>query len=137
SALRGRGAPGAPPSFSATPASRATDHRRWNARGELVTESEATITLEVAGDKQMTVATGNGPVNALDSALRKALLSVYPQLQDMRLVDYKVRILTPNAGTGAVTRVMIESADGNGERWSTVSVSPNLIDASFHPLPSR
>ena len=113
---------------------RVTDDRRWNARGELVTESEATITLEVAGDKQMTVATGNGPVNALDSALRKALLSVYPQLQDMRLVDYKVRILTPNAGTGAVTRVMIESADGNGERWSTVGVSANIIDASFNAL---
>ncbi len=113
---------------------RVTDDRRWNARGELVTESEATITLEVGGEKQMTVAIGNGPVNALDSALRKALLAVYPQLTDMRLVDYKVRILTPNAGTGAVTRVMIESADGHGERWSTVGVSPNIIDASFNAL---
>src|SRR6201988_829242 len=113
---------------------RVMDDRRWNARGELVTESEATITLEVGGEKQMTVATGNGPVNALDSALRKALLAVYPQLIDMRLVDYKVRILTPNAGTGAVTRVMIESADGHGERWSTVGVSPNIIDASFNAL---
>ncbi len=113
---------------------RVTDDRRWNARGELVTESEATITLEVGGEKQMTVAIGNGPVNALDSALRKALLAVYPQLTDMRLVDYKVRILTPNAGTGAVTRVMIESADGQGERWSTVGVSPNIIDASFNAL---
>ena len=113
---------------------RVMDDRRWNARGELVTESEATITLEVAGSKQMTVATGNGPVNALDSALRKALLTIYPQLSDMRLVDFKVRILTPNAGTGAVTRVMIESADGHGERWSTVGVSPNIIDASFNAL---
>src|SRR5262245_18760210 len=113
---------------------RVTDDRRWNARGELVTESEATITLEVGGEKQMTVAIGNGPVNALDSALRKALLAVYPQLADMRLVDYKVRILTPNAGTGAVTRVMIESADGQGERWSTVGVSANIIDASFNAL---
>jgi 2-isopropylmalate synthase len=113
---------------------RVMDDRRWNARGELVTESEATITLEVAGSKQMTVATGNGPVNALDSALRKALLAIYPQLSDMRLVDFKVRILTPNAGTGAVTRVMIESADGHGERWSTVGVSPNIIDASFNAL---
>jgi 2-isopropylmalate synthase len=52
----------------------------------------------------------------------------------MRLVDFKVRILTPNAGTGAVTRVMIESADGHGERWSTVGVSPNIIDASFNAL---
>jgi len=113
---------------------RVMDDRRWNARGELVTESEATITLEVGGSKQMTVATGNGPVNALDSALRKALLGIYPQLSDMRLVDFKVRILTPNAGTGAVTRVMIESADGHGERWSTVGVSPNIIDASFNAL---
>ena len=113
---------------------RVTDDRRWNARGELVTESEATITLEVGGEKQMTVAIGNGPVNALDSALRKALLAVYPQLEDMRLVDYKVRILTPNAGTGAVTRVMIESANRHGERWSTVGVSANIIDASFNAL---
>ena len=82
----------------------------------------------------MTVETGNGPVNALDSALRKALLPVYPVLEDMRLVDYKVRILTPNAGTGAVTRVMIESAEGQGERWTTVGVSANIIDASYSAL---
>src|SRR5262249_37903619 len=113
---------------------RVMDDRRWNARGELVTESEATITIEVGGQQTMTVATGNGPVNALDSALRKALLPAYPQLEDMRLVDYKVRILTPNAGTGAVTRVMIESADATGERWDTVGVSPNIIDASFNAL---
>jgi 2-isopropylmalate synthase len=113
---------------------RVMDDRRWNARGELVTESEATITLEVAGERLMTVATGNGPVNALDGALRKALLPFYGGLQDMRLVDFKVRILTPNAGTGAVTRVMVESADGSGERWSTVGVSPNIIDASFNAL---
>ncbi len=113
---------------------RVMDDRRWNARGELVTESEATITIEVRGQQIMTVATGNGPVNALDSALRKALLPAYPQLADMRLVDYKVRILTPNAGTGAVTRVMIESADSGGERWDTVGVSANIIDASFNAL---
>jgi 2-isopropylmalate synthase len=73
-------------------------------------------------------------VNALDQALRKALIPLFPQLIDMRLVDYKVRILTPGAGTGAVTRVMIESANGDGERWSTVGVSPNIIDASFNAL---
>jgi 2-isopropylmalate synthase len=82
----------------------------------------------------MTVANGNGPVNALDTAIRKALLEVYPALSDMKLVDYKVRILTPGDGTGAVTRVMIESADANGARWSTVGVSPNIIDASFNAL---
>ncbi|HEX3065169.1 MAG TPA: citramalate synthase [Dongiaceae bacterium] len=113
---------------------RVMDDRRWNARSELVTESEATITLEVGEDRLMTVATGNGPVNALDTALRKALLPVYPQLEDMRLVDFKVRILTPNAGTEAVTRVMIESADRSGERWTTVGVSTNVIDASFNAL---
>ncbi len=113
---------------------RVMDDRRWNARGELVTESEATISIEIGGVASMTVATGNGPVNALDSALRKALLPVYPELADMRLVDYKVRILTPGAGTGAVTRVMIESADGEGERWGTVGVSANIIDASYNAL---
>jgi 2-isopropylmalate synthase len=113
---------------------RVMDDRRWSARGELVTESEATITLEVGADRRMTVATGNGPVNALDTALRKALLEVYPALEDMKLVDFKVRILTPGDGTGAVTRVMIESADRNGTRWSTVGVSPNIIDASFSAL---
>jgi 2-isopropylmalate synthase len=113
---------------------RVMDDRRWNARGELVTESEATITLEVQGRRFMEVSTGNGPVNALDQALRKALIPLFPQLIDMRLVDYKVRILTPGAGTGAVTRVMIESANGDGERWSTVGVSPNIIDASFNAL---
>ena len=99
-----------------------------------MTESEATITIEVSGRRFMEVATGNGPVNALDQALRKALIPLFPQLTDMRLVDYKVRILTPGAGTGAVTRVMIESANGEGERWSTVGVSPNIIDASFTAL---
>src|SRR3546814_18310130 len=66
--------------------------------------SEATVTLEVAGCAKMEVADGNGPVNALDTALRKARAPLYPQLEDMRLVDYKVRILTPQAGTRAVTR---------------------------------
>jgi 2-isopropylmalate synthase len=113
---------------------RLMDDRRWNARRELVTESEATVTLDVGGEARMEVATGNGPVHALDTAIRKALLPVYPQLEDMRLVDYKVRILTPQAGTGAVTRVMIESADGAGRRWTTVGVSPNVIDASFNAL---
>jgi 2-isopropylmalate synthase len=113
---------------------RVMDDRRFNALGDLVTESEATITVQVGSNQMMTVANGNGPVNALDTALRKALLPVYPELGDMRLVDYKVRILTPNAGTGAVTRVMIESADGEGERWTTVGVSANIIDASYMAL---
>ena len=113
---------------------RVMDERRWNARGDLITESEATVTLDVQGEQMMTVATGNGPVNALDTALRKALTPLYPGLHDMRLVDFKVRILTPQAGTEAITRVMIESADANGDRWSTVGVSPNIIDASYEAL---
>ncbi len=113
---------------------RLMDDRRWNAKHELVTESEATVTLDVAGEAHMEVATGNGPVHALDTAIRKALLPVYPQLEDMRLADYKVRILTPQAGTSAITRVMIESADSTGRRWTTVGVSPNVIDASFNAL---
>jgi 2-isopropylmalate synthase len=66
--------------------------------------------------------------------VRKALLPAYPELGDMRLVDYKVRILTPSEGTKAVTRVIIESADGHNQRWSTVGVSTNVIDASYNAL---
>jgi 2-isopropylmalate synthase len=113
---------------------RVIDERRWNARGALVTLSEATIRVEVGNEKLMTVAEGNGPVNALDTALRKALMPAYPALEEVRLVDYKVRILTPNEGTKAVTRVMIESRDAAGARWSTVGVSANVIDASFNAL---
>ena len=113
---------------------RVIDEKRWNAKGERVTISEATVKLDVGGTSYMTVAEGNGPVNALDEGLRKVLTGVYPELEDMRLVDYKVRILTPSDGTRAVTRVMIESADGDGQRWSTVGVSANIIDASFKAL---
>ncbi len=132
--LLARRALGRVPEFFRLARFRVMDDRRWNARGELVTESEATITVEVGGEKLMSVATGNGPVNALDTALRKALKPFYPELEDMRLVDFKVRILTPNAGTEAVTRVMIESADRDGDRWTTVGVSTNIIDASFNAL---
>ncbi|HLN23362.1 MAG TPA: citramalate synthase [Patescibacteria group bacterium] len=113
---------------------RVIDERRWNAKGDLITLSEATIKAEVKGESLMTVAEGNGPVSALDAALRKVLTPAYPHLSDLKLVDYKVRILDPQAGTGAVTRVMIESADGHGERWSTVGVSTNVIDASYNAL---
>ncbi len=122
------------PEFFRVQSFRVIDERRWNARGELVTLSEATIRVEVGGEKQMTVAEGNGPVNALDTALRKALIPAYPVLEEVRLVDYKVRILTPNEGTKAITRVMIESRDATGARWSTVGVSANVIDASFNAL---
>jgi len=113
---------------------RVIDERRWNAKGEVVTLSEATIKVDVGGERLMTVAEGNGPVNALDNALRKALAAHFPELASVRLVDYKVRILTPDAGTRAVTRVMIESADADGARWATVGVSANVIDASYLAL---
>ena len=113
---------------------RVIDERRWNAKDELITLSEATIKAQVEGKEFMTVAEGNGPVNALDSALREVLVPIYPELSDLRLVDYKVRILTPSDATGAVTRVMIESADDHGARWSTVGVSANIIDASYAAL---
>jgi len=106
--------------------------RRHNARGELVTVSEAVVKLKVDGEMLLTAGEGNGPVNALDAALRKDLGKYSSFLSDLRLVDYKVRILT--SGTEAVTRVMVESADGKGNRWSTVGVSPNLVDASFEAL---
>ncbi len=113
---------------------RVIDERRWNVKHDLVTLSEATVKLDVSGEAYMTVAEGNGPVNALDAAMRKVLNPIYPELEGLRLVDYKVRILTPGAGTRAVTRVMIESADSKGHHWSTVGVSTNIIDASYNAL---
>ncbi|MGF1640026.1 MAG: citramalate synthase [Rhodospirillales bacterium] len=131
--LARRAIDGVPEYFRCT-AFRVIDERRWNARGELVTLSEATVKMEVGNRPYMTVEEGNGPVNALDAALRKVLIPVYPQLETVRLVDYKVRILTPGDGTRAVTRVMIESAAERGEHWSTVGVSTNIIDASYMAL---
>jgi len=113
---------------------RVLDERRWNAKRQLVTVSEATIKVEVGGEEIMAVAEGNGPVNALDTALRKALVKQYPKVKDITLTDYKVRILTPQDGTKALTRVMIESRDGKGRIWNTIGVSPNIIDASFNAL---
>ncbi len=116
---------------------RVMDERRFNARGTLVVESEATATLTIGGQACHEVAVGNGPVNALDTAIRKALVPHYPSIEGMRLIDYKVRILPPSRdgdGTDAVTRVMVESADPSGLAWRTVGVSPNIIDASIEAL---
>ena len=106
--------------------------RRFNARGELVTVSEATVKVTVDGAELISVAEGNGPVNALDLALRKDLGRYAGWIGDLRLVDYKVRIF--EGGTEAVTRVLIESADQSGARWFTVGVSANIVDASFIAL---
>lgn len=113
---------------------RCSDERRHNAKGKLVNVSEATMKIAIDGERVMTVAEGNGPVNALDGALRKALREHYPLVQDVILSDYKVRILTPQDGTKAVTRVMIESRDQKGNVWNTIGVSGNVIDASFKAL---
>ena len=106
--------------------------RRYNAIGDLITMSEAVVKLEIDGVRRMSVAEGRGPVNALDLALRKDLGSLQDKIDDLELVDYKVRIL--NGGTSAITRVLIESRDGRGNRWFTVGVSENIVDASFQAL---
>jgi len=132
--LLARRALGDVPEFFRLLSFRVLDERRWNAKGELITLSEATIKAQIDGETVMGVAEGNGPVSALDAALRKVLTPRYPQLADLHLVDYKVRILDPQSGTGAVTRVIIESADKHNGRWSTVGVSTNVIDASYNAL---
>lgn len=122
------------PSYYELHSFRVLDERRINAKGKLVTMSEATVKLTVQGKLKMTVAEGNGPVNALDAAIRKALIVKFPQLKDMYLNDYKVRILTPQEATAALTRVMIESRDRQGNSWTTIGVSHNVIDASYNAL---
>jgi 2-isopropylmalate synthase len=107
--------------------------RRYNAVGELVTFSEAIVKVKVGDEVLISAAEGaSGPVNALDVALRKDLGRYQSLIEGLRLVDYKVRIF--QGGTDAVTRVLIESADERGERWTTVGVSANIIDASFQAL---
>jgi len=115
---------------------RVTSERRWNAKGVLITESEATIKVTVTNDvkDKMTVGVANGPVEAIDSALRKALISFYPSLENLKLTDFKVMILSSEKGTGAVTRVLIESTDDSNRHWTTIGVSPNIIDASYNAI---
>ncbi len=113
---------------------RVIDERRHNVHGDIVVEAVALVTLWVGESSHMEAESGNGPVNALDRAMRKALLNHYPCLEDMTLSDYKVRILDSKSGTQAVTRVMIESHDGKGRTWHTVGISANIIDASYMAL---
>jgi 2-isopropylmalate synthase len=96
-------------------------------------ETEATIKVEVDGERYLRVAEGNGPVNALDRALRGAIADRYPHLAEIELTNYKVRILDEAHGTGAVTRVLLDSADGERE-WGTIGVSENIIEASWEAL---
>jgi 2-isopropylmalate synthase len=106
--------------------------QRNNAKGERVTVTMAVVKVKVGEDNMISAAEGNGPVNALDLALRKDLGKYQKYIAGLNLTDYRVRIL--NGGTGAVTRVLIESEDEAGDRWTTVGVSPNIIDASFQAL---
>lgn len=95
--------------------------------------SEATIKVKVGGRVEHMAADGNGPVNALDRAMRKALISFYPQLADIKLLDYKVRVLPSSQGTDSIIRVLVETGDVDS-RWGTVGVSSNVVDASYQAL---
>ena len=96
-------------------------------------QASAMIRISVDGREEITAAIGNGPVNALDTALRKALLVFYPQLGAVHLTDYKVRVFDTEKATGAMTRVMIETSDGS-ETWTTVGASADIIEASWLAL---
>jgi 2-isopropylmalate synthase len=120
------------PQFFDVDSFRVMVERRHNAVGDLATVSEATVKVRIDGETMLSVGEGNGPVHALDNALRKDLGRYQRFISDLELVDYKVRILT--GGTDATTRVLIESRDGKGNRWFTVGVSPNIVDASFEAL---
>jgi 2-isopropylmalate synthase len=105
-----------------------SEHR---ANGEA--EVEATVKLRVDGVTELVVGEGDGPVNALDAALRKSLERFYPGIKDVHLIDYKVRVVNAKAGTAAKVRVIIESRDKNS-MWGTVGVSENIIEASWQAL---
>ena len=109
-----------------------TVEQRYNAVGDRVTVAMAVVKVKVGDQSTISAAEGNGPVNALDQALRKDLGKYQKYIDGLSLSDFRVRIL--NSGTEAVTRVLIESEDENGDRWTTIGVSPNIIDASFQAL---
>ncbi len=127
------------PDFFEVKRYRVTVERRKNKRNKVVSLSEAVVVVKVDGVKKLSVSesmdesgSDRGPVNALSKALAKDLGRYQEMIEDMRLVDFKVRIT--QGGTEAVTRVIIDSEDGQGRRWSTVGVSPNIVDASFEAL---
>ncbi len=122
---------GARPAYFSVESWRAIIERNGS-RGAEAT-AEATVKLHAGGERIVRTGEGNGPVNALDHALRLALTRVYPELEDFELIDFKVRILDQMQGTDAVTRVLIETTDGQTS-WSTVGVGPNLIEASWEAL---
>jgi 2-isopropylmalate synthase len=127
------------PRFFAVDSFRVIVERPADGNGRAATRSQAMVSVSIAGEAQpiVSLGEGNGPVNALDTALRRDLGRYQRHIENVQLVDYKVRILTQVGahGTEAVTRVLVESHDtGTGARWTTVGVSPNIIDASFEAL---
>jgi 2-isopropylmalate synthase len=127
-----RSQPGYVPPFEVLDVVVISERRRGNSMF-----AEATVKLKIGDEVVHTVAEGAGPVHALDGAFHKALNPHFPLVRDVHLVDYKVRILDPEAATGAKTRVLLEAARGQGEaqeRWSTIGVSPNIIEASATAL---
>ena len=112
---------------------RVTDEKRQNNDGELNPFSEATVKIFVGNKEFLSSSKGSGPINALDNALRNALIQFYPSLKKLNLIDYKVRILTPKDGTKALVRVRIESSNDT-INWSTIGVSNNVVDASYIAL---
>jgi 2-isopropylmalate synthase len=127
-----RGVLGTLPHFFEVESYRASVERRHNAKGQTVDVTEAVVKVTVDGERLMSVAECNGPVNAPELALRKDLGKFSAEIADLELGDSKVRIR--DGGTGAVTRVLVESRDATGERWSTIGVNANIIDASFEAL---
>ncbi|TCT36448.1 citramalate synthase [Martelella mediterranea] len=123
---------GSVPHFFHVDSFRVMVERRYDSHGRIKTVSEAVVKLDIDGRPVMSVSEGDGPVNALDRAFRKDLGKFQSEIADLKLADYKVRIL--NGGTDAITRVLIESIDDDGVRWWTVGVSENIIDASFQAL---
>jgi 2-isopropylmalate synthase len=127
------------PDFFEVKRYRVTVERRKNKRDRMVSLSEAVVVVKVGGEKKLSVSESmdeagrdRGPVNALARALAKDLGPYQPFIEDIRLVDFKVRIT--DGGTDAVTRVLVDSEDGQGRRWQTVGVSANIVDASFEAL---
>ncbi|WP_174801229.1 citramalate synthase [Martelella limonii] len=123
---------GSVPHFFHVDSFRVMVERRYDSHGRIKTVSEAVIKLDIDGRRVMSVSEGDGPVNALDKAFRKDLGKFQGEIADLKLADYKVRIL--NGGTEAITRVLIESIDDDDVRWWTVGVSENIIEASFQAL---
>jgi 2-isopropylmalate synthase len=122
------------PEFFDVRSFRIIDERRWNAKGKLIHISEAKAVISVGGKEFVEISEGDGPVDALTKAIKKAVGTKYPQINDIKLTDYKVRIMQAELGTGATTRVQIESTDNNGKKWTTIGVSNNILDASFCAL---